>query len=321
MFPSKRLHYVEPPPHVKRTAGNFDRGDWPIYFIATIVEYVRSCSHLHPYFLMAVNELRDDYIDYLESFCLNGGVFYIDSGIHNLTMDHVRKHADAGLTMDQALALPPDEIDGFEKLFARYLKIIERLGNISWGYIELDQGGRENKIKTRERLESMGLRPIPVYHPLNDGWDYFDHLAENYDRICFGNVVYADKTTRRKLIATAFERRRKYPYLWIHLLGFTANEWLNAYPMTSCDSSSWLGMRLWGIGNEYAMNRKFSPLMQGMSTVLGGGADAVKTHDASDKVAAYQHAMLVRNWKNHLAELETLGFDLCPPVLGGQEKD
>ena len=61
--------------------------------------------------------------------------------------------------------------------------------------VEVDQGGRENKIKTRARLEKMGLRPIPVYHPLNDGWDYFDYLAENYDRICMGNVVNAEASS------------------------------------------------------------------------------------------------------------------------------
>ena len=62
-------------------------------------------------------------------------------------------------------------------------------------------------------LEQMGLRPIPVYHPFNDGWDYFDYLAERYDRICFGNVVQADRETRKRLVATAWERHRKYPHL------------------------------------------------------------------------------------------------------------
>jgi hypothetical protein len=33
-----------------------------------------------------------------------------------------------------------------------------------WGYIELDKGGRENKLRTRTRLHNHGLNPIPVYH-------------------------------------------------------------------------------------------------------------------------------------------------------------
>jgi hypothetical protein len=30
--------------------------------------------------------------------------------------------------------------------------------------------------------------------------------------------VQADRFTRIRLIATAYERKRKYPHLWIHLL-------------------------------------------------------------------------------------------------------
>jgi hypothetical protein len=46
------------------------------------------------------------------------------------------------------------------------------------GYTELDQGGRDHKRRTRTRLHDLGLNPIPVYHPFNDGWDYFG--AEQY---------------------------------------------------------------------------------------------------------------------------------------------
>lgn len=59
-----------------------------------------------------------------------------------------------------------------------YVEIIRKFENDAWGCIEIDQGGRENKIKTRAMLEGMGLRPIPVYHPFLDGWDYFDYLTE-----------------------------------------------------------------------------------------------------------------------------------------------
>jgi len=314
VLPQSNLYTHYPPPGVTLTGGNFDRSDWPIYYIASSYEIYKACSHLYPYILMAVNEIRDDNIEGLESLCLNGAHLLIDSGIFNLTMEHVRRHADEGLTMNDALALAPDQIDGFDKLLERYLRIVDRLGNIAWGYIELDQGGRDNKIKTRAMLEAKGLKPIPVYHPLNDGWDYFDYLAERYDRICFGNVVQADRATRIRLVATAFERRRKYPYLWIHLLGLTANEWLNAYPLTSCDSSTWLGMRRWGRGNEYAGNRKFSQFLTDMNYVLGRSDLEDRNHTASDKVSAMQHNHLVRNWRNHLTELERLGFVLCPPL-------
>ena len=61
------------------------------------------------------------------------------------------------------------------------------------------------------QAESLGLKPIPVYHPLLDGWDYFDELAAQYDRICFGNIVQAPAATRIRLLHTLWERHRRYP--------------------------------------------------------------------------------------------------------------
>ena len=151
--------------------------------------------------------------------------------------------------MDEALGTAPEDIDGFDNLFDRYCEIVGVLGDRAWGYIELDQGGRDNKIKTRKRLEALGFNPVPVYHPLNDGWDYFDELASTYDRICVGNVVEADSETRKRIIATIYERCRDYPDLWVHLLGLTPNPWLNAYPMGSCDSSSLASAIRWGQSN------------------------------------------------------------------------
>jgi len=161
---------------------------------------------------------------------------FLDSGIFNLTNVHMRKH---GTTMDEALALAPEEIDNFDWLFDTYVEMCSELGDQLWGYNELDQGGRENKIRTRERIEKLGLTPIPVYHPLNDGWDYFDNLASNYDRMCFGNVVQAGPVVRLKLLLTAFERHMEYPDLFIHFLGLTPNELQMSLPFDSADSSTY----------------------------------------------------------------------------------
>jgi hypothetical protein len=161
---------------------------------------------------------------------------FLDSGIFNLTNNHMRKH---GTTMDEALALAPEEIDNFDWLFDLYLEVCTEYGEQVWGYSELDQGGKENKIKTRAKLESLGLSPMPVYHPLNDGWDYFDDLAKNYDRICFGNLVQASSTVRIRLLLTAFERHHEYPDLFIHFLGLTPSELQMSMPFDSADSSTW----------------------------------------------------------------------------------
>lgn len=177
----------------------------------------------------------------------SGAATFMDSGIFWLTNEHKRAH---GISMDEALSLPPDEIDGFDWLYDVYLEINTTYGDQFWGYNELDQGGKACKIETRAKLEREGLRPIPVYHPLNDGWDYFDDLAREYDRICWGNVVQAMRWTRMRMLVTMAERHRQYPDLFIHVLGLTPNELLFGIPFDSADSSSWTDIYRWSASSS-----------------------------------------------------------------------
>jgi hypothetical protein len=195
--------------------------------------------------LIAVNDLAaagqklstaSDLWATLEAALDNGKPVFLDSGVFNLTNEHMRAH---GITMDEALALAPDQIDNFDWLFDIYQEVLDLVADRLWGYVEIDQGGMENKRVTRSRLHGRGLDPIPVYHPLNDGWDYFDELASNFDRICVGNIVQAPPNIRARIIATVTERIRDYPETWIHFLGLTPNHNSFAYPLVSCDSSSW----------------------------------------------------------------------------------
>ena len=141
--------------------------------------------------------------------------------------------------------MAPEEIDHFEWLYDIYVEVCTELGDQLWGYSELDQGGRENKVRTRHQLEGLGLKPIPVYHPLNDGWSYFDDLAQEYDRICYGNLVQANGYIRKRLLATAYERHIAYPDLFIHFLGLTPNELQMSLPFDSADSSAWTAPFRW----------------------------------------------------------------------------
>jgi hypothetical protein len=223
---------------ITKTAGQWHPDEWPTYFVASSPTFHLPVPVMHKWILFAINEMaHGDKIKEVERHLDLGVNVFIDSGVFWLSTQHAKRN---GITMDKALGMAPSEIDDFDWLYDAYVKILSRVGHRVWGYIEIDQGGRENKIKTRARLEAEGLRPIPVYHPFNDGWDYFDYLAERYDRICFGNVVQADIATRKRLIATAWERRKKYPHLWIHMLGLTPAERSLSYPLPSCDSSTWL---------------------------------------------------------------------------------
>lgn len=313
---------------IKTGGATFDPREKNVYFLATNVEQIqRSAIPVHNYVLIAVNELStsNDDLPRLEGWLSQKKKVFIDSGIFNLTNEHKRKH---GISMDEALGLAPEDIDGFDELFEKYVQINRQYGEQSWGYIELDQGGRENKIRTRARLEALGLRPIPVYHPLNDGWDYFDYLAERYDRLCFANVVQADRASRKRLIATAWERHRKYPHLWIHLLGYTPNETLYSMPINSGDSSTWVSVVRWAGHRPRVMGKPFAGMDASYNSVLVKTADRIgMEHEERDELyfkalrsSAYASRMIMENWRVYIGALQREGFDIYPPLTAPEEE-
>lgn len=225
----------------KTGGGKFDPLEPSTYFIA--FSSLTEITHIHPWTLIALNDIASpngkwNTKELHERLERPDSRLFLDSGVFWLTNEHVRKHP--GMRMDDALALPPESIDGFDWLRENYVAMVKEYEDRLWGYVELDQGGAARKRETREGLEAEGVRPIPVYHPLNDGWDYFDELFETYDRVCFGNIVQANQRTRRELLATLWERRRRYPDVWVHVLGLTPNEVTTVYPASSCDSSSFM---------------------------------------------------------------------------------
>lgn len=231
---------------MKRTAGaQFNPAQRGLYFQAANPGFfdATGASALGRYALCAVNELDTPAeCAALDRMFERGTTILIDSGVFSLAMAHAERH---GLSHDEALRAPLEDLDGFGALYERYLSVCRSLGEKAWGYTELDLGGRDQKRETRKKLEAEGLRPIPVYHPLNDGWDYFDELAQEYDRICLGNIVKASRYVRLRLCATIWERKRKYPNLWVHHLGLSLNEWQAALPLDSCDSSTWTSNVRW----------------------------------------------------------------------------
>lgn len=220
------------PPRYVTGGGEFAPADRHLYFAAGWAQ--RYPRHM----LIPVDQLMSPAGEtFLVELLDAGHAVLLDSGIFTLTNTHRKA---AGISFYDALTLPPEDIPGYRKLRDRYVYLVSRYGTRLWGYVELDQGGRETKRRVRREFEQEGLRPIPVYHPLSDGWDYFDELAEQYDRVCWGNVSLSTQPVRVRMLHTMWERRRRYPDLWVHMLGLTPNEWCLSVPMDSGDSSSWL---------------------------------------------------------------------------------
>jgi len=294
-----------------KTGGSWDSSDRPIWFAAVIEYQVELYKPYYDYLLVAVNELgnakRSGFREAVAEAINEGKRVFIDSGIFNLTQRHAEKH---GITMDQALGTAPDDIDGFDELFALYCNVMSELGDSAWGYIEMDQGGRENKIKTRKRLEALGFNPVPVYHPLNDGWDYFDELASTYDRICVGNVVQADTETRKRIIATIYERCREYPDLWVHLLGLTPNPWMNAYPLASCDSSTLSSGVRWGNSKSEtsAALEPISELPRGYIYDRGADPHGATGWDRANRLSGCTASFTLNNWRGLVKDYKEAGL-------------
>ncbi len=293
------------------TAGSFNPQDRYLYFLASNVSFMKFAARHHPNLLIAANMIggKEDFYQ-VEALIQSGAKILLDSGIYSLAMDHVRK---TGITHAEALNLSPERILGFADLMDKYLDIITRLGERAWGYIELDQGGMDNKIILRNKLEGLGLRPIPVYHPFGDSWDYFDHLAANYDRICIGNLANANEPDRLRILATIWERKRNHPGLWIHLLGYSPSELINTYPADSADISTWLAVNRWNGANERADGKSLGPLRKNFQYKIGsskaGSTGYYKGLELSAVIISHQQ----RNWRKHMQDLTDLGIDLYPP--------
>lgn len=288
---------------IQTGGGRFNPREKNIYFIAGNAGSFEKAWEINHHVLIAVNEIAgEESRNFLEHVALDQRKrLFLDSGVFNLAMTYARKHK---VSHNVGLSMAPDDIDGFSDLFEKYVETVKSYAKHLWGYIEIDQGGRDNKIKTRARLEALGLTPIPVYHPFHDGWDYFDYLAERYDRICFGNVVKATMPERRRLVATAWERHRKYPDLWIHFLGLSPNHWLNAFPMNSGDSSTWLSPIRWPSFNVHADGMRAGALGRGYYYQRGTDSESPRGQSKALQFLAYQARMNMLGWRAHLQDMQ-----------------
>ena len=242
----------------RRTAGTWDPGDGPRYFLAhggptlvRVAEGPYAWDHLVAVNVIGKNGDKDRAA--LERLFDHRCNVLIDSGVFNLANAVA---LGQGIPIERVLTMPPENLAGFDALLNTYRRIVGRYGPRSWGYIEIDQGGTDAKRRTRARLEAEGFAPIPVFHPLSDGWAYFDELCEGYDRVAFANLVQAGPGDRKRLMATLWERRQRHPGVWVHALGLTPSTLTLAYPVDSADSSSWVGATRWGSFHAWAAGQR-----------------------------------------------------------------
>lgn len=226
---------------LRATEGRWDLADAPVYFPAAGLA-VRGSADVCRWILLNASDLAKEpgFIDWAARE--RGCRILLDSGVFTIANEASKRK---GIPIAEALALPPSEIPGWTPFVEAWKEIVSRSRSALWGYIELDLGGPEIKTRTREGLEGEGFRPIPVHHPLRDGWDYFDYLAERYDRICVANLISVEAPAKLEILREVSERRKGKAVRWIHALGVSpAPSWI-VFPTESCDSSSPAGPLRW----------------------------------------------------------------------------
>jgi len=243
----------------KATAGTWAERDAPIYFRASLLDHLKRMSILgirsdllEPTILVAmssgswagreINVDSDEDLLFFSELTRTHKVL-LDSGAFGLAVRHATNH---GISLEDALRAPVADIDGYDLMLDNWRKVVRTCGDRLWGYIELDLGGREQKKKLRAELESEGFSPIPVFHALTDGWDYFDELASSYDRICVGNLAQANRQQKIDILYMLNHRRQGTALRWVHCLGVTPSPFFVSMPTESCDSTSYYSDMMYG---------------------------------------------------------------------------
>lgn len=298
---------------IETAGGRYDPEARPIYFIATLLSWGWNEYLQHDYWLIPLNDIREKRLPVVDEAVEMGRVMLLDSGIYSLVADFAR---DNFLPFNQALAIHPDGMAGFSRLYQDYIDFVAAYEDDLWGYIELDIGGPKVKTELRKRLENNGFRPIPVYHPLTDPPEYVGHLLENYDRIAMGNFAQSPPTTRRVLIRLAWRLKQHYPGRWIHLLGATASQNTIAYPVDSVDSSTWSSGLRWPESQAvYAAATQVSKLSMDYQYYIGDDGD--RSRDRGAMLGSYIAGFLHRTWRGWFADLASSAAELDPFSIGG----
>lgn len=239
------------------------------------------------------------------------GTILLDSGIFGLAMDYAK---ESGLSHNLALTTPLKSIPKWPQFRDLYIDMMRHVKDTVWGYVELDLGGTAQKIETRTWLESIGLAPIPVWHPLGDGLDYGKHLMQTYDRICLGNVVKSDRATRNILLQ-AMTFARQGTKVWVHALGLGPTEFVTAYHVDSLDAMSWMGALMWSRRTGHSLMYPFTREGRYYDEEIDGSK-----HWIASAMLERQTLSIEQNWRNYEQSKRALILDsgsVCDGNMGG----
>jgi len=183
--------------------------------------------------------------DFLATFHNKQQIRFIEENHEDL--NHIFIDSGAFSFMNSTFRGQPDYYKKPEhkEFFEEYCDWVRKWSDKITVYAVLDIIGNEDEtFKQTDRMEKMGLTPLPIFHLTSPTWKYLEHYIEKYDYLGIGGAVRAggDMTTSRRevMFKKIYEKIRNLkPDLKIHALGITSVPFLKKYEVYSCDSVSW----------------------------------------------------------------------------------
>jgi hypothetical protein len=162
---------------------------------------------------------------------------FLDSGAFTLNVQIAKE----GISWDEAQKDPR-----IYEYVIDYAKFLDKYGHRFTIHAEIDVGPWEQKARQREFLEQYTDRILPVVHP-TDPPEYQHYLMKNYDYVALGGVGEARSLPEIKAYVTRKVQMARKHGARFHGFAITVIEIMRMLPFFSCDSTSWLMGKPFGL--------------------------------------------------------------------------
>lgn len=123
-----------------------------------------------------------------------------------------------------------------------YGEFLKKYGNQVFCYANLDEKDSTKTLENQKYLESIGLKPLPVFHydEFKENKNLFFDYLKKYDYIAIGGMAgsYVSFKKLKPFLDFVFSYTRDKTK--VHGFGISARRILIRYPFYSVDSTSWL---------------------------------------------------------------------------------
>lgn len=138
----------------------------------------------------------------------------------------------------QKIDIDIDEYIAFIKKYKKYIDVYANLDVI---------GDAVGTYENQKYMESKGLNPIPVFHPLFEPVSWLEkYINKKYDYIAMGGMAGGSVTVKQILpmLDMVFKEylcdKNGMPKMKVHGFGLTSHRLMLRYPWYSVDSTSWV---------------------------------------------------------------------------------